>query len=208
MAEIKSPLGARKITNSNMKQFEVPDDSFDSNVETSIPNTNTRKPDFLSGMESIKRTEELHEQRRRAIAGKERLDPGALERIGLLLGTTQTTREVDLGDGIVFILKSLKTSELRDVITYANKVPQLETAFEMRRQYLSRTIKSISGIPFENFIASNELDAKLHFIDEMDDSLANRLYDEFIILKDSAKSKFQIKTEEEAREVLADLKKS
>lgn len=209
MSEINSPLGKRNIKNSTMKTFEVPDvDEFENKqtrVEKPLEFTNNS---FNNEMENIKRTEQLQEQRKNSIAGKERLNKGALERIALLLGMTQLVRIVTLPGNIEFELKSLKSQELREVMRISNTSAQLEIAFEMRRQYLARSIKAIGGILFEDFLSSNKFEDKLIFVDELDDSVANRLYQEILILKDESTKKFKLEDESQTKELVEDLKKS
>jgi hypothetical protein len=77
----------------------------------------------------------------------------------------------------------------------------------MRRQYLARSILSIAEITIEEFIDSNRLEDKLLFIDQLPEGLLNRLYAEYVGLNEESRSKFSLKTDEEVKEVIDDIKK-
>jgi hypothetical protein len=51
------------------------------------------------------------------------------------------------------------------------------------------------------------LEAKLNFIDELDDSFIGRLYKEYTILSDENQRKYGIKTDSDVKEVFEDIKK-
>jgi hypothetical protein len=154
---------------------------------------------------NIEREIRLAKEARRT--GKERLSDSAKKRIEILLGMTRTTHTADVG-GNEFVFQSLKSKEMREAIIAAAEFDNsVQFPFEIRKQFLARSIVSIAGVNFSQFIGSDTLEAKLFFIEELDDALLNRLYDEYLKLAKEAREKFTIKTSEEAKVVIEDLKK-
>jgi hypothetical protein len=139
--------------------------------------------------------------------GKERLGDGAKKRIEMLIGMTRHTHSAEI-DGNIYNFQTLKSKEMRDALTAAAEFDgSVQSPFEIRKQLLARSLTQVAGVAIEQFIGDDSLDAKLLFIDELDDTLLNRLYDEYLILAREAKEKYSIKTSEEAKEVIEDLKK-
>ena len=138
---------------------------------------------------------------------KERLNDGAKRRIEILLGMTRSTREVTIGKN-TFIFQSLKSKEISQAYMAAAEFDgTIQGPFEIRRQLLARSLTNISNIEFEQFIGSKSMEDKLLFIDEMDHALLSRLHNEYLELEKESRDKFAIKTEEDTKEVLEDLKK-
>ena len=191
MPTFDSPIGVKKFAAQNLKEFNVPDES-DQQFE---------EQDFNQIEKDIK----LAKEARRT--GRERLSEGAKKRIELLIGMTRITRSVDL-DGNIFILQTLKAKEMREAIMEASKFNgTVEGPFELRKQLLARSLVQIAEIDIEQFISSNDFQARLDFIDELDDHFSNKLYDEYLLLSREAISKYSIKNSEDAKEIVQDLKK-
>jgi len=139
--------------------------------------------------------------------GKERLNDGAKRRIEMLLGMTRTLREVDI-EGNVFVLRTLKGDEMRQAIASASAYDgTVQSPYEVRKQLLARSLTQVAGVDINQFIGGNSLEHRFLFVDELDEALLSRLYDEYVILAKEARSKYAIKTEEEVKEIVEDLKK-
>ena len=150
---------------------------------------------------------EIRAAREARRTGKERLNDGAKRRIEMLVGMTRSTREVDL-EGNKFILQTLRSREMREAILAASEFDQtVQAPFEMRRQLLSRSLNQVAGVDVAQFVGSDSLDARLALIDDLDEALLNRLYDEYLLLARESREKFSVKTKDEVKELADDLKK-
>lgn len=230
MASYDSSIGKKNFTNQQpMREFEVPDESgYQQSVNPVYKNQQSQQPNF---QQSIGRTystdpnqfnlnlppdpkeseiaqaeQEFRRAREERKSGKERLNEGAKKRLDILLGMTRLIREVDI-EGNVFVLQTLKSKETSEAILKTAEVNGIQSPFEARRQFLSYSLKSIAGVDFDQFIGSNVFEDKLAFIDEMDDALLNRLYNEYMILRKESQDKYEVKTEVDVKEVVEDLKK-
>jgi hypothetical protein len=176
-----------------MREFIVPDESevqrFQQPVEIS---------DFEAKVKAAR------EDKKRGI---ERISDVAKRRIEMLLGITKLIRKVDI-NGNEFILRTLKSKETRNIFMQAAEfTTNMQVAFEVRRQTLAYSIIGISGVTIEEFLDSDDFNTKLAFVDELDESLSRKLYNEWEILNKESKDKYELSSEEDAKEVVQDLKK-
>ena len=139
--------------------------------------------------------------------GKQRLSDGARRRIEILIGMVRLTRDIDI-EGNVFKLQTLKSKEMRDALVATSEFDgTIQLVFETRKQLLARSLVMIAGVETAQFLNSEDMQDRLDFIEEMDHSLLLRLYSEYISLSKEAQDKYALKTPEEVKEVLEDLKK-
>ena len=151
--------------------------------------------------------EEIEKSRQSGRKGIDRLSTGAKKRIEMLIGITRNIRQITI-DGTTFTLQTLLSKEMREAISLSAEFDgNVESPFEIRTQFLARSISQIDNISIEQFIGSNQIEDKLAFIGELDDIFLNRLYEEYLILTKEAKQKYSISTKSEAEEVSEDLKK-
>lgn len=227
MPEFDSPLGKKKVAGQPMREFNVPDES--EFVENSVNpvfnaqrarasagnmppppspfNTEAMYGNLPSEQDLAAAEREIQAARAAKRSGKERLSEGAKKRIDMLLGMTRTTRQCEV-EGVTFVLQSLKAKEMREAIILASQFDgNVQSPFEIRKQFLARSIVQVGDIDINQFIGSEDFESKLAFIDELDESLSNRLYDEYVALVKDARGKFSIKNENEVQEVISDLKK-
>lgn len=140
--------------------------------------------------------------------GKQRVTDYGKNRIEMLLGMTRDIRQVPINDNLFFTLQTLKSTEIRKVLSEAAAYGgTVEYAFELRRQYLARSVTHVCGVELFQFLGNDDFKNVLFFIEEMGEPLLNRLFDEYNILDEENKSKYAIKTPEQARELVEDLKK-
>lgn len=229
MPNFESPISSKKFSAQPMRELEVPDESgytpsrppnapkFNPSVqqryntpmmEQDIQDFQTRmnsqmNPDSnLSDMER-----EFRDARQEKLRAQTHLNDGARRRIEMLIGMTRVTREIEIG-GNMYALQTLKGKEMRDAILAASAFDgTVQSPFEIRRQMLGRSLCKVANVPIEQFIGSTELEARLNFIDDMDDALLNRLMDEYSTLTIEAKSKYALTSPEQVKEVAEDLKK-
>jgi hypothetical protein len=229
MASFDSPIGKKKFGGPQMRELDVPDESEYSGgppLENGEPVVRRRpvpqvNPDQIRDFQARMQREEMpvyerdpaevereiRQAREDKKAGRERLSDGAKRRIEMLVGMTRGTRSVDI-EGNIFVLRTLRSKEMMEALMFASQFDgTVRSPFEIRRQLLARSITQIAGVSTEQFIGSVEVDAKCAFIDELDESLLNRLYDEYLTLVRESKEKYAVKNEDEVKEVLGDLKK-
>jgi len=224
MGSYDSPLGSRKVTSAPLREFDIPDEAEeDQVVRRTTRNFSSSTPvydeaamrEFQSRADQQEEPDAAEVERQIKAArdsrrsGKERLNDGAKRRIEMLLGMTRTVHRVDFGDNKSFGLHTLKSKEMREAIMVSAEFDgTVQGPFEIRKQLLARSIFEVSGIGIDQFVGSDSMDVKLAFIDELDESLLNKLYGEYFKLVAESKEKFSIKTDEDAKEVIEDLKKS
>lgn len=198
MPNFESPIGSRNFSSRPLREIDVPDESGYSNSLSDSIN------EFQSNMENYEPLEVKQVKERRQ---PNKLNDGAKKRIEILLGMTRTKKEVIIENNS-FVLQSLKSKELSEAYMEAAKFDgTVQSPFEIRRQLLARSLSSIANVDFEQFISSRNIEDKLSFIDEMDHGLLNRLYDEYLRVVNENSNKFSIKSEDDAREVIENLKK-
>lgn len=150
--------------------------------------------------------EELQRYRREG-SKEAKIGDHAKQRIELLAGIGRLTRHVEL-DGVQFSLRSLKAREAREttmsIFACANDV---DASFEIRRQTLARALYEIDGQPLEAALGGVDFSLKLKLIDDMEDVTIIRLYNEFNELRNEIQNKYGLKSEQEVKEVLEDIKK-
>lgn len=151
--------------------------------------------------------QQVSDARRARITGKEKLSASAKQRIEMLCGISRGVRSVDI-DGNKFILKTLKGKEQRAAIIAASEFDNsIQSPFEIRKQLLARAVTDIAGTDIELFLGDSSLDARLEFMEELDEHVLAKLFSEYLILVHETKSKYFMTSEKDAKEVSEDLKK-
>lgn len=225
MPKFDSPIGSKQFQGQPMREVSVSDDSgYDQppprqmrHIHEPMPEFDERSMrEFQSQMQqppgpSIREMSELekniHAAKKAKREGKERLSEGARRRIEILIGMTRLTKDVEVG-GQMYKLQTLTSQELRDaVVATAEFDGSVQFIFENRKQLLARAVTVVAGVPIDQFLHSDELEAKLEFIELIDHALLHRLYSEYVSLVQEAQTKYSPKTEEQAKEVVEDLKK-
>lgn len=230
MATFESPLGAKRFGGGyQMRELDVPDETGYSEgppMENGEPVVRRRPVpqvnvdqirDFQAQMQreempvydqdAAEIERQIKQSREERKTGRPRLDAGAKRRIEMLVGMTRVTRSVTLEEN-TFILKTLRSKEMREALMAASEYDRtIQFPFEIRKQLLARSIIQIAGVDIEQFIGSNDMEAKCEFLDLMDEFLLNRLYNEYLILVRETGEKYSIKNENDVKEIVGDLKK-
>jgi len=212
MAGYDSEIGSKKFGGSQMRSFDIPDES--GYQEPYPPQMNPQLMQQVQQMQQMAPPEDIAEierQVREARAMRKmqtsKISDGAKKRLEILMGMTRTTREVEV-DNNKFVLQSLKGKELREAIIESSKFDNtIEFPFEIRKQLLARSLVEIANVSVDQFIGSGELSARLSFIEELDDALLSRLYSEYTIMAKEARDKYSVQTEEDAKVVVEEIKK-
>jgi len=166
-------------------------------------------PPKQNDMSQTEIEEAVREARRQKLAGAAKIGDEAKKRIEILANIGRLTREVEIG-GFRFSLKTLKSKEATEaaLATFATSVTQLEASYEARKQQLARSIFKIDGENLEVILGSRNLEDVMKFIDDnLEDVVVEKLWDEFISLKEESRVKYGINTVKQAEEVSEDLKK-
>jgi len=193
MARFESSIGSRNVEG-NFRTFEVEDSSMQDVNE-------------MSDAELRKLQQKAHQDKIARLNASERMSPAAKQRIEYLCGITTLTKTVEINN-IKFTLQSLKNKEYKNALTEVAKVAgTIEEPFEMVKQMLCRSVVSIDGVGFSDFIGSDKLDDKKEFIEELGMAFCNRLYAEYSLLNDEINKKFAIDTQVKVEELVNDLKK-
>lgn len=223
MPEFKSPIGNKQFQGQPMRDVSVPDDSgYEQPMRPTRPHQHTHPDfdeqamrDFQSQMQPpVQAPREMSEAEMQILAakrakreGKERLTDGAKRRIEILIGMTRLSRDIEI-DGKMYRLQTLKSKELREALVATTSFDgTIQLIFETRKQLLARSLVIVAGVEVEQFLSSDDLQAKLDFIEELDHSLLIRLYNEYVSLSNEAQEKYALKTVEELKEVAEELKK-
>lgn len=139
--------------------------------------------------------------------GVEKLSLAAKNRIEALCGMSKSTKEIDL-DGNKYELHGLKGKDQRAaIVAAANFDGTAHAAFEIRKQFLARALVAINGTDLELYLGSNLLEAKLEFIEELEEPMLIKLYSEYLNMVQETQDRYFIKSENDAKEVVEDLKK-
>lgn len=221
MAGFDSEIGKRQIKN-NMRELTVPDETAPQkqtrNYEASSPVfDDDEMRDFQSRMQppqqqaqarDISETEkQIMEAKKFKRDGKERLTEGARRRVEMLINMSRMTRDVVL-EGHLYKLQSLTSADLREVMINAAEYDgTVQLIFETRKQILARSLIVVAGVEFGQFLNSTDMQDRLDVIELLDHGLLVRLYNEYNILATEVQDKYTLKTEQDVKEVLEDLKK-
>lgn len=202
MPSYESPLGTKNFAGSSMREYDVPDET-----EKSIMDFQSRLHGDFQEELSEKEVKEFRAARQAKLSGKERLNDGAKRRIEMLIGMSRLTRSCEL-DGNSYSLQSLKSKDMRDIYTAAAEFDgTIHFAYEIRRQSIARSLSQVAGVDINQFLGADTFESKLMFLDELPESLLQRLFVEYRALEKDSNEKYAIKTEEDAKEVVEDLKK-
>lgn len=232
MPKFENPLGKQSVPERPLKHLAIPDESgfqpppsnqsmggggFSPSVSRRVgrPMTDEEAADFQArmqenqdpdyGLSDVER--EFKRARQEKARGVERLSDGARKRSEMLTDMTRSTRTADIGEQ-TYKLQTLKGKEMREAIAAASEFDgTVHSPYEIRKQLLGRSLVVVAGVDIASFIGSNDLDARLNAVEDMDDALLNRLYDEYLSMVKDARDRYAIKTEEDVKEVIEDLKK-
>lgn len=228
MPKFDSPIGSKQFQGAPMRDFSVPDDSgyeqppqprqmrrphepvpeFDEMAMREFEAQMQPPSGDLGGVREITDVEKsILAAKKAKREGKERLSEGAKRRIEMLVGMIRLTRDIDI-NGQMYKLQTLTSQELRDaIVASAEYDGSVQFIFETRKQLLARSLTIVSGVEIDQFLNSRDLDDKLYFVELLDHALLTRLYSEYVSLSKEAQDRYSPKTEEQAKEVVADLKK-
>jgi len=225
MPKFDSPIGSKQFQGQPMRDISVPDEGgYDQQPMSQRRHTREQGPpvfdeasmrEFQAQLqppsppvrEMTNVEMDMIAAKKAKREGKERLSDGARRRIEILVGMTRLSKDVEI-DGQLYRLQTLKSKELREALVATSEFDgSIQLVFETRKQLLARSLILVAGVEIAQFLNSDELQAKLDFIEEVDHSLLLRLYNEYVLLANEAQEKYALKTVAEVKEVAEDLKK-
>lgn len=194
-------------TQSKLREFNVgipQNDAFDPHA----PEMFEEQPPLVRKELTAAEREELQKLRREQINNAAKITDHAKKRTELLANIGRLTKDVEI-EGYIFSLRTLKTKEAREAtLSIFNCANDAEAAFELRKQSLARSLYQINGQPLDLILGGVGLEHRLNFIEEeLEDTIMNKLYNEFLNLRQESRDKYGVQTEEEVKEVMEDLKK-
>jgi hypothetical protein len=232
MTSINSPLGrlqnAQNTTQQPQRKTFVVDNqepvqSFDQQkFDQNFPYQKPSQPgSFINGTfsnnipESLTRELTLEEENnvKKAREAKRKgldLSDEARNRVKHLTEICRSSTEVNV-DGTIFVLRSLKGKELKDMafsLSQFNGSSNFSIQLETRSQVLARSLYTIDGISFELVLGSNKIEEKIAFIDELEEDLQQLLHDAYGKMTKENSKKYGVHSKEEAKEFSDDVKKS
>lgn len=233
MPTIKSDITGNRNLNANYREIDVPDESegvynpappemdLDAinahlasrglpRVDAEMLNKRSNQQNFVQQpqTESMQDIEaKIKEARRQKVTGKERLSDAAKKRIEMLCGLTKNIRTFDL-DGNSYTVRTLKGREMRDALVAASEFDgTVHLPFETRKQLLSRSLVQVAGADVELFLGDDSLEARMEFVELMEEEMLNKMYGQYVALVNEVREKYEIKTDADVQGVVADLKK-
>lgn len=152
--------------------------------------------------------QDLQAQRQEIINAGKRITSASKERMEILLNLGRLTKDVEV-EGIKFSLRSLKSKEIQSITKMAEQLDsQIDSYFASRNNVLSRAIYAIDDQSLGDVLDKADGGAVLKWLDEMDDAILEYLHDAYLEMVKKNKKRFEIKSEEQIKEVVEELKKS
>lgn len=212
MAEIDSPLGKKTFTSTPRRILTVENTEDDFGPADLGPPDNYFPDNFPQMQPGVPveltadQFRDLQAKRAQILAAQKKASPDARQRIDILTGIGRITKEFSL-DGHTFVIQSLKARDLREIIVEASKVSNIEVNFVLRAQTLARSLIKIDGHEVGLVIGNNTLEARLALLDELDEGTLSYIHQQYSEMNKEHQEKFGIKNEEDAKEVVEQVKK-
>lgn len=205
MSEINSPLGRRRLAAQAPRIINVP------NQEGAVP---LAEPQFAPTQSTPQprqaprfTPDELENARKTAVDQRKRVSPAAKERIEFLTGLGRARKEIEF-EGVVFSLQSLKASEMRDVLHFGSRgETTAEAMFDIRAYTLAYAVEKIDSQQIGIVLGDDSLDARFDLICRMEEETVEFLHRNYNEMVKESKTRFEVKTNEEAKEVAEEIKK-
>jgi len=214
---INDPIARRNFAIGNQQRTFVVEDPTLAQPQNRPPQPNapqTQPPpvqNFIQQGErslSQKEIEEYHRMRKEQLESNSMISDYAKKRVEIITGTGSLTKDVDL-DGHKFSLRTLKNKETKEAMmeSIGASKNDMEAMYETRRQFLARSLFRIDDADIALVLGSSDLSTRLYFIDELEESVVDKLYVEFNNLRNEVRDKYTPKTSQEVKEVIEDIKK-
>jgi hypothetical protein len=200
--KIESPLGRVSFNRSSGGRVLTVEDT-DSN-EYEAYSEPVEDPRLKNMEERLKHVDELRkiqsEQRQHAPAP-------AKNRLEILLGISRVAEDITV-DNVTFSIRSLKNREMKEVIqAVMGETNAALQAYEIRANTIARSLYAIDGQDISYFPEFRSFENVLAYVQDMDDSLLNYLYNRYLNMVNENNKKFEdLGTTEEG--IIDNVKKS
>jgi hypothetical protein len=149
----------------------------------------------------------IAEAKTKRSSGASRLSEGAKKRIEMLCGISRNFKEVDV-DGNQFVLRTLKSKELLEALVSSAKLDgTISLPFQTRKELLARSLVKIAATDVYLFLGDDSIEARLEFLDELEEPIIEKLYREYTLLVDEVNNRYGLNESQVAKEVPEDIKK-
>ena len=165
---ISSPIGSIRVNDPNpnyKRQVLTIDDPTDQEPE----------------QESI---DDFRRYKQETQAAKAKAPVKAVNRLEFLIGLGRKFAEVNIEDQ-VFHLRTLKSNETRNVLKLSSVMSGFDQIFLLRSTTLAYSLFKINNDSIERILESDDFDNKIAFIEELDESIVSKLYEEYRKLQSS-----------------------
>jgi hypothetical protein len=215
---IKSSIGDTGVRSVQQRTITVDDSEFDpydqmpqqQNITPPIPDFLTEFPE--AEPIGVRRTRDgsiIKEQEEVVAEEPVRAPPQAVSRLEVIIGMTRLVREVKFKN-VKFLIATLKSKEHRDMILNVindDLKTSAEQSYSIRRHTLSRAIQEINGMPINVALGSNNFEDRLLFIDELDESIVQKLFLEYESMREEHVNSIDKDLGKTSQEVAESIKK-
>jgi hypothetical protein len=213
MPKFESPQFTRNIPQQAqrpLKEFNVgipTEEELDQENVNPFAGVPAPAPTNIENVES--QLQQAHKEKANVLKYGPRITEHAKRRIEILSNIGRLTRDVKIGD-TTFSLRTLKSKEAREAMldTLAIVKTDLEASYESRKRQLAKALFKIDGEDIQIVLGTDDPVAIMALIDDQEETVTDKLWSEFVSLKEEAKTKYGINTTKQTEEVATDLKKS
>jgi hypothetical protein len=213
MPKLESPQFSRNVPQTAqrpMREFNVgapTDEELDQINVNPYANAPIQAPQ-LTAAATESQLQQARKEKADVLKYGPRITEHAKRRIAILANIGRLTRDVKVGDS-TFSLRTLKNKEAQEAMldTLALVKTDLEASYENRKRQLAKALFKIDGEEVSVVLGTEDPVAVLELLESLEETITDKLWTEFVSLKEEAKTKYGINTTKETEEVAADLKK-
>lgn len=189
------------------KRLVVSDESDEQSDLTS------RLKELNSNIENVSNSKKLTEKdleklREEKKSNINKVDRSTINSLEVIIGIGRIIKDVLIED-INFSIRSLKSKEIKEVLRIGLKAKdKIDELYSVRSATLAYALYEINNIPLEVLLKDENIDAKLNFIEELDDFVAEKLYKEYTNMVKEYKKQAQQDLGSNMEEIVETIKKS
>lgn len=162
-----------------------------------------------------------HDLRQFGRRREQHVDDNAKRRVEMLLGLGRQTKDIPVkgpdGSEYTFSIRTMTAKEMREMVAIASfmsKQESVDVGYAVREFVLSHVVFAIDGADIDLVLGLStmrrheQIQNRAEFFNNMNENTLNYLYSEYEQLHAENKSWFEIKDEEDAKEVAEQIRKS
>jgi hypothetical protein len=206
--DINRSLISRGLPPIDRSSLEETNKRTSNDSQSRSANAQSAQSYFLPSEDDIGIVErKIAESKTKRSHGASRLSDGARKRIEMLCGISRNFKEVDL-DGNIFVLRTLKSKELLDALVSSAKLDgTISLPFQTRKELLARSLVKIAATDVYLFLGDDSIEARLEFLDELEEPIIEKLYREYTLLVGEVNNRYGLNESQVTKEVPEDIKK-